>query len=336
MIMNSTLIIAEAGVNHNGDLNIARELIDAAADAGADFIKFQTFKAEKLVTSSAKKAKYQRDRTDPKESQFSMIKKLELSLDMHKELISYCSYKGVKFFSTAFDIESLDMLMNLGLDLIKIPSGEITNLPFLRHIGSLCKPVILSTGMSNLDEIEDAFSTLKDSGLENNQICILHCNTEYPTPMIDVNLKAMLTIRDTFQVDIGYSDHTLGIVIPISAVALGAKVIEKHLTVDRNLKGPDHSASLEPIEFKNMVESIRCVEEALGDGTKKSTPSESKNKSIVRKSLVAATPIKKGELYTEKNISVKRPGLGISPMRWDEVIGKHAPKSFKMDDLIEL
>lgn len=332
----ATLIIAEAGVNHNGDIELARKLIDAAANAGADLVKFQTFKADRLVTAAAAKAQYQTETTDAAESQHEMIRKLELSREMHDELISYCNEKKIGFFSTGFDIESLDMLIELGLEFIKVPSGELTNLPYLRHVGSLQKSVILSTGMANLSEIEDALSVLENAGLTREKICVLHCNTEYPTPMQDVNLLSMLNIQHAFQVDVGYSDHTLGIEVPIAAVALGAKVIEKHLTLDRSLPGPDQPASLEPIEFADMVRAIRNIEQAMGDGIKRPSPSESGNKTNVRKSLVAAKPIRAGEFFTTENVAVKRPGSGISPMRFDELVGRPAPRSFDTDELIEL
>ena len=336
MKYNNTLIIAEAGVNHNGDLDLAFKLIDAASSAGADLVKFQSFKAEKLVTEEASKASYQKQTTDKNESQFSMIKKLELDLNDHKELINYCEKKKIGFFSTGFDIDSLNMLMQLGLDLIKIPSGEINNLPYLRHIGTLGKPVIMSTGMANIEEIEQAISVLRQSGISKNNICVLHCNTEYPTPMKDVNLTAMLTIKETFNLDVGYSDHTMGIEIPIAAVALGAKVIEKHITLDRNMTGPDHAASLEPLEFKDMVRSIRNIEVSMGNGVKTPSASEIKNIPIVRKSIVAKKFIKKGEIFSSNNIDVKRPGNGISPMQWDQIINKIALKDFNKDELIEL
>ena len=332
----STLVIAEAGVNHNGDLNLARKLIDAAADSGADLVKFQTFKADRLATESAKKAGYQIKTTNNSESQLKMLKQLELSLQDHESLIEYCKERGIEFFSTGFDQESLNMLMDLGQGLIKVPSGEITNLPFLRHVASFNKPVILSTGMANLDEVADSLSILEENGLPRKEICVLHCNTEYPTPIQDVNLRAMLTIQKNFKVDVGYSDHTLGIEIPIAAVSLGAKVIEKHLTIDRDLDGPDHRASLEPSEFKEMVQSIRNIESAMGDGIKKASNSEIKNLPIVRKSIVASRSIKCGEIFNPKNLTVKRPGTGVSPMLWDEVIGQPAKKDFKTDQLIEL
>ena len=331
-----TLIIAEAGVNHNGDLNIAHKLIDVAADFGADLVKFQTFSADQLVTISAKKADYQNQTTDVNESQYDMIKKLELTREMHMELISHCNEREIGFFSTGFDLRSLDLLNELGLDLFKIPSGEITNLPYLRHIGRFNKPVLLSTGMSDLGEIEAAIRILEHSGTTRERITVLHCNTEYPTPFSDVNLKAMMSIGHAFGVKVGYSDHTLGIEVPIAAVALGATVIEKHFTLDRSLLGPDHRASLEPEEFKTMVASIRNVELALGDGLKKPSPSEIKNKPIVRKSLVALSPIRAGEKFSELNITVKRPGTGLSPMLYDDVMGMEAQQDFEPDDLITL
>ena len=336
MKSKSTLIIAEAGVNHNGSMELAYKLIDAAADAGADLVKFQTFDARKLVTESADKAKYQKQTTDAGESQYDMLSKLELSKDMHEDLISYCAQRGVGFFSTGFDNDSLDMLIELGLGLIKIPSGEITNLFLLRHAGSLGKPIILSSGMSNLGEIEDAINVLTGAGVPREKICVLHCNTEYPTPMEDVNLQAMLGIKQALQVDIGYSDHTQGITIPIAAVALGATVIEKHLTLDRGLPGPDHLASLEPEEFANMVKAIRDVECALGDGVKRPSASESKNKQVSRKSLVASREIAKGEMYSEENVCAKRPGTGISPMRWNDLNERISSRNFKKDELLEL
>lgn len=336
MKLKSTLIIAEAGVNHNGSIDLAYKLIDAAADAGADMVKFQTFTADRLVTKSASKAEYQNQTTDAEESQYGMLRKLELSRQMHEELIFYCSKRGIGFFSTGFDNESLDMLIELGLELIKIPSGEITNLFFLRHVGSLGKPVILSTGMANLGEIEEAINVLTEAGVSREQICVLHCNTEYPTPMEDVNLQAMLGIRQALQVEIGYSDHTQGITVPVAAVALGATVVEKHLTLDRSLPGPDQLASLEPEEFAEMVKAIRNVERAIGDGIKRPSTSEAKNKQIVRKSLVASREISKGERYSEENVCAKRPGTGISPMRWDDVRGRVSPRYYKKDELVEL
>lgn len=330
------LIIAEAGVNHNGDLNLAKGLIDAAAGAGADLVKFQTFAADRLATRSAAKADYQTETTSASETQHAMLRRLELTRDMHLALIAHCQQRGIGFLSTAFDIASLDLLADLGLESFKIPSGELTNLPYLRHIGAFGKPVILSTGMANLGEIDAALDILETGGTPRECITVLHCNTEYPTPMQDVNLRAMLTIRDAFGVAVGYSDHTPGIEVPIAAVALGATVIEKHLTLNRSLPGPDHQASLEPDEFTAMVRAIRNIEQALGDGIKRPSPGEAKNKPVARKSLVAAVPIRAGESFTPANLAVKRPGTGLSPMRWDEVIGRPAPRDFAPDDLITL
>lgn len=332
--MKKVFIIAEAGVNHNGSSDIAKELIDAAVKAGADAVKFQTFKAANLVSKTAQKADYQKRTTDVEESQFEMIQKLELDVDAHKKLISYCKHKNILFLSTPFDHESIELLHKLGLEVFKIPSGEITNLPYLRHIGSLNKRVILSTGMANLGEIEAAINVIIQAGSNRKNITILHANTEYPTPMKDVNLKAMVTIGNAFNTNYGYSDHTLGIEVPIAAVALGASIIEKHFTLDKNMPGPDHRASLEPHELISMIQAIRNIEQALGSTVKKPSPSEAKNKSIARKSLVAKTSIKEGEFFTEENLTVKRPGTGISPMRWDEVIGTKAVNNYQEDDLI--
>jgi len=332
--MKKVFIIAEAGVNHNGSSDIAKELIDAAVKAGADAVKFQTFKAANLVSKTAQKADYQKRTTDVEESQFEMIQKLELDVDAHKKLISYCKHKNILFLSTPFDHESIELLHKLGLEVFKIPSGEITNLPYLRHIGSLNKRVILSTGMANLGEIEAAINVIIQAGSNRKNITILHANTEYPTPMKDVNLKAMVTIGNAFNTNYGYSDHTLGIEVPIAAVALGASIIEKHFTLDKNMPGPDHRASLEPHELISMIQAIRNIEQALGSTVKKPSPSEAKNKSIARKSLVAKTSIKEGEFFTEENLTIKRPGTGISPMRWDEVIGTKAVNSYQEDDLI--
>ena len=330
------LIIAEAGVNHNGDIHMAHRLIDVAAEAGADLVKFQTFTAERLATRSAEKAVYQKQTTDSTESQFAMLKRLELNREMHDELIAHCRQRKIGFLSTAFDTFSVDLLVRLGVDRFKIPSGEITNLPYLKHIGKCGKPIILSSGMATLGEIEAALSVLVQAGTPLHCITLLHCNTDYPTPMTDVNLLAMLTIRDAFSVQVGYSDHTLGIEVPIAAVALGASVIEKHFTLDRMLPGPDHRASLEPNELKAMVKAIRNVELALGDGIKRPSPSEAKNMPIARKSLVANQPIREGDLFTEHNLTIKRPGTGISPMRWDEILGRKSPRDFVVDELIEL
>lgn len=332
--MNKVFIIAEAGVNHNGNIGIAKKLINVAVDAEADAVKFQTFKAEKIISRYAPKAEYQKKTTDADESQFDMIKRLELNEDAHRELICYCKNKNIIFLSTPFDLESIDLLNNLGLEIFKISSGEITNLPYLRKIGRLKKKVILSTGMADLEEIGNAINVLTEYGTRKNDITVLHCNTEYPTPFEDVNLNAMLTIRDAFKVKVGYSDHTPGIEAPVAAVVLGATVIEKHFTLDKNMKGPDHKASLEPHELKAMVHAIRNVEKALGNGIKKPSASEIKNKHIVRKSIVAARPIKAGEMFSEDNITIKRPGSGISPMRWDEVIGQIAQMDYRENELI--
>jgi len=331
-----TLIIAEAGVNHNGNLDMARRLIDAAADAGADLVKFQTFNADRLVTAQAAKADYQKSATTAGESQHAMLRKLELTRDMHEALIAHCQSRGIGFFSTGFDEESVELLVELGLDRFKIPSGEITNLPYLRHVGRYGKPVILSTGMATIDEIKSALAVLEQAGTPRERITILHCNTEYPTPMSDVNLRAMLTIRDSFGVAVGYSDHTAGIEVAIAAAAMGATVIEKHFTLDRTLPGPDHKASLEPGELKAMIAAIRNIEQALGDGIKRPSTSERKNINIARKSLVAACPIRAGERFSETNLTAKRPGTGLSPMRWDDVVGRIAPRDFAADELIDL
>jgi len=329
-----TLIIAEAGINHNGNINTAKKLINVAVDAGADFVKFQSFSAETLMTANAEKAEYQRNLTNNSESQFEMIEKLELKREAHEELIQYCNKKDIKFLSTAFDHVSIDMLSELDILIYKVPSGEITNLPYLRHIGGMGKPVIISTGMATLKEVEDALNIIVKSGTPKGEITVLHCNTEYPTPMQDVNLKAMLTIRDELGVKVGYSDHTLGIEIPIAAVALGATIIEKHFTLDRNLPGPDHRASLDPDELKAMVKAIRNIEKAMGDGIKQPSLSEIKNMPIARKSIVAKKFIKKGELFTEENLAVKRPGIGISPMEWDSLLGRVSDSDYDIDDFI--
>ena len=332
----SVLIIAEAGVNHNGDINLAKQLIDFAVKAGADLVKFQTFNAERLATHSAPKAHYQIQNANEYQTQFDMLSQLELTARMHETLIEHCRERGIGFLSSGFDIQSLEYLVSLGAQLIKIPSGEITNLPYLRCVGSFRKPLILSTGMATLGEIEAAIEALILAGSTRNKITLLHCNTEYPTPMADVNLRAMCNIREAFAVSVGYSDHTLGIEVPIAAVALGATVIEKHITLDRNMAGPDHKSSLEYDEFAAMVKAIRNIELALGDGIKRPSLSEVKNKLIVRKSLVAAKPICKGEFFSLDNVTVKRPGTGISPMHWDDLMGRVATRSFITDELIEL
>lgn len=332
-----TLIIAEAGVNHNGDMALARELVAVAADAGADLVKFQTFIAKNIVSKSAPKADYQKGTTDPEESQHEMIRKLELTRENHLELINECRRHGIGFFSTAFDKDSIDVLEDLGaLSFVKIPSGELTNLPYLRYLTRSGKPVLLSTGMATLGEIESAIEAIEKAGTPREKITVLHCTTEYPTPMDEVNLNAMVNIGRAFGVSVGYSDHTQGIEVPIAAVALGATVIEKHFTLDCSLPGPDHRASLEPDELKAMVSGIRNIEKAMGDGVKRPGPSELKNKPIARKSLVAACSIKAGEPFTEENLLAKRPGTGLSPMLWDEVMGRLAPRDFCEDELIEL
>ncbi len=332
--MQPVFIIAEAGVNHNGDLELAKRLIDVAAEAGADAVKFQTFKAEKLVSQNAPKATYQKQTTEAEESQFAMLKKLELDLETHKLLMSHCQERNIMFLSSPFDLDSIDLLNELGIEIFKIPSGEITNLPYLRKIGGLDKDVILSTGMSTMDEIEAAVKILYTAGLKKEQLTILHCNTEYPTPMCDVNLRAMQTLSKKLTVAVGYSDHTLGIEIPIAAVALGARVIEKHITLNNDLLGPDHRASLEPDELKTMINAIRNIEQAMGDGLKKPTPSEIINRPIARKSIVAKRQIKKGERLNDDNLTIKRPGTGISPMKWDQLIGTRATRSFQMGEII--
>ncbi len=334
--MKKVLIIAEAGVNHNGQLDLAKKLIDAAVEAGSDLVKFQTFNAKELVSKSAKKAAYQiKNSSISGESQLQMLQKLELSQKEHQQLIKYCKLKNIEFFSTAFDLGSLEYLSQIGLEIVKIPSGELTNLPYLRKAATLFKKVIISTGMASIQEIQETLQVFLDSGISKQNIIILHCNTEYPTPMQDVNLLAMQHIKETFGVEVGYSDHTLGIEVPIAAVALGAVVIEKHFTLDRSMEGPDHKASLEPEEFKAMVTAIRNIELAIeGDGLKSPSHSEKKNISIARKSIVAATNIAKGTKFTPSNLTVKRPGTGISPMKWDTIIGTYATKDYEEDDLI--
>lgn len=335
---DKVIIIAEAGVNHNGDVGRALQLIDAAVAAGVDYVKFQTFKAENLVSKIAKKAEYQIQNTkDENDSQLEMLKKLELSHSQHEGLIKYCKEKNIKFFSTAFDLASLDYLAEIGLKLVKIPSGEITNLPYLKKAASLFEEIIISTGMCSMDDIREALNVFLNAGIKKDKITILHCNTEYPTPMKDVNLKAMLSIGEEFGVKIGYSDHTLGIEVSIAAVALGATIIEKHFTLDNNLPGPDHAASLEPDQLKAMCKAIRNIEKALsGSGIKEPSESEIKNIAIARKSIVAKIAIQEGTIFTEDNITTKRPGNGISAMKWDEMLGKTAVKDFNEDDLIEI
>jgi len=334
--INKTFIIAEAGVNHNGSIKIAKELVDKAKEGGADAVKFQTFRAESLLTGFAPKAEYQKKNDNRKESQFKMLKRVELSLRAHKELIKYCKKKKIIFLSSPFDLESIDLLERLRINIFKIPSGEITNLPYLRKIGRLKKKIILSTGMSNLSEIANALNILTKMGTPKEKITILHCNTEYPTPFKDVNLYAMLTIKNTFNIRVGYSDHSAGIEVSIAAVALGAAVIEKHFTLDKEMEGPDHRASLEPVELSAMVRAIRNIELSLGDGFKRPSYSEQKNSRIVRKSIVASRDIKRGEIFSELNIAAKRPAAGISAMKWDEIIGGMAKRAFKKDDLINI
>lgn len=329
----SVYIIAEAGVNHNGKVELAKKLVDSAKAAGADCVKFQTFKAEKLVSKDAAKAEYQKETTGDS-SQQEMLKKLELSYDEFIELKKYCDKVGITFLSTPFDSESVDFLNSLDMPFWKIPSGEVTNYPYLVKLAKTHKPVIMSTGMCDLNEIDAAINVLKENGA--GEITVLHCNTEYPTPFTDVNLKAMVSMKEAFDVKVGYSDHTKGIEVPIAAVALGATVIEKHFTLDKNMEGPDHKASLEPYELKAMVDAIRNIEKALGTGKKTPTPSETKNKAVARKSIVAACDIKKGETFTEENLTVKRPGTGLSPMFWNEIIGTTAKRDYSLDEMIDI
>jgi N,N'-diacetyllegionaminate synthase len=331
-----TIIIAEAGVNHNGNYELARQMVIAAKEAGADYVKFQTAVPELVISRYAEKAEYQKKTTNPEQSQLEMCKNIHLALSDYAPLKLFCEQTGIKFLSTPFDLVSVDLLAGLDLDFWKIPSGEITNYPYLKKIAQTHKPVILSTGMSDMDEIQTAVNVLTKYGTTKDDITILHCNTEYPTPFEDVNLRAMQTIAEKFNVKVGYSDHTAGIEVPVAAVALGATVIEKHFTLDRNMEGPDHKASLEPGELKAMTAAIRNVEKALGNSKKQVTESERKNMKIARKSIVAATDIKKGAIFAENNITVKRPGNGISPMRWEEVLGQVAKKDFMENELIEL
>lgn len=333
--VGKVFIIAEAGVNHNGRMDLAYKLVDSAKEAGADAVKFQAFKAEKLVSMEAQKADYQKDTTDPKESQLEMLRRLQLDEEEQEGIKNYCEKRAIIFLASPFDMESVNFLDGLGLKIFKIPSGEITNLPYLRKIGSLNKEIIMSTGMANMDEVSESLNILIDSGTEKRKITLLHCNTEYPTPYGDVNLLVMRTIKDRLGVNVGYSDHTTGIEVAIGAVALGASVIEKHFTLSKELEGPDHRASLEPGELKEMVIAIRNMELAIGHGEKNPSASELKNKPIVRKSIVAAKPIKKGEKFSEKNITAKRPGTGISPMKWDKIIGMEAKYDFEIDQMIE-
>lgn len=329
--MNKVIVIAEAGVNHNGEMEKAFELIRGAKDAGADYVKFQTFKAKELVTKKAKMAQYQKENCQKEESQYEMIKKLELSRAQHLALVDYCNKIGIKFLSTPFDKPSVDFLKTLNLDFFKVPSGEVTNIPYLRWVADAANKIVMSTGMCTIEEIEVALQILRGKN-----ITLLHCNTEYPTPMEDVNLLAMVKMKEKFKVNVGYSDHTLGIEVPIAAVALGATIIEKHFTLSRNLEGPDHKASLEPEELKQMIKSIRNIELALGSGIKAPSNSEKKNIEIARKSIIAKCDIKKGEIFSEKNLNVKRPGHGISPINWDKLLGKTSLKDYSQEDLIEI
>lgn len=330
-----TLIIAEAGVNHNGDLNLAKKLIKVASNSGADFVKFQFFTASRLVTKAARKAQYQLQNVPHGESQFEMIRSLEITEEMYSELLNEANKEEIGILSTAFDIESSNLLLSYGQEMFKIPSGEITNLPYLRHIGRFGKNIIISTGMSYLEEVEKAIDVLTIAGTPKSQITALHCTSSYPAPFRDINLFAMRTLREELDVNVGYSDHTLGTEVAIAAVALGAQVIEKHFTLDRNLPGPDHKASLEPDELKLMVEQIRNIEVAIGDGVKRPLPSELDNIYLVRKSIVAKTAISKGDLFSESNITTKRPGTGVSPMKWDSIIGSRARRDFDTDELID-
>lgn len=332
--MDRTFIIAEAGVNHNGKIENAIKLIDAAAEAGADAVKFQTFKAQNIVCRNAKKAEYQKQTTDADENQYMMLKKLELTEQMHEQLLQHCKEKGILFLSTPFDLDSIDYLDRLGISIMKVPSGEITNYPYLKKIAETGKKVIMSTGMCTIEEVEAAVKVLKKYG--SKDISLLHCNTEYPTPFCDVNLSAMTTLKNKFDLEVGYSDHTLGIEIPLAAVAMGATIIEKHFTLDKNMEGPDHKASLEPEELKQMVNAIRNVESALGNGMKTPSASEKKNIEIARKSIVAKKNIAAGEAFTEENLTAKRPGNGISPMKWNEIIGTKAKRDFAIDEMIEV
>lgn len=331
--MGKTFIIAEAGDNHNGSRELAFRLIDKAVEAGADCVKFQTFITEEIISKRAEKAEYQKAATGSDESQYQMVKKLELSFEQFRELQKYAEERGITFLSTPFDIPSVEFLDSINIPCFKIPSGEITNLPYLIKIAETGRDVIMSTGMAELNEIESAINILREHG--SGDISLLHCNTEYPTPYEDVNLRAMLTLKEKFGVRVGYSDHTQGIEVPIAAVALGAEIIEKHFTLDHNMEGPDHKASLEPDELKQMVDGIRKTEKALGNGIKTASPSEKKNIQIARKSIVARRNIEKGEILTEENLAVKRPGNGISPMRWYEVIGTKAIRDFSEDEMIE-
>ncbi len=333
--MSKVLVIAEAGVNHNGDMKLAREMIKVAHEAGADFVKFQTFQTNKLVTKDALKANYQIEKDSHNDKQFEMLSALELTPNEHFELIKHCKEVGIGFLSTAFDLESLEFLNRNDVSLFKIPSGEITNLPYLRRVGQLGRDVVLSTGMSTLEEIGHALQAIESQGLNRERITVLHCTSAYPTPFHDVNLKAMISIRDEYNIKVGYSDHTLGIEVAIAAVALGATILEKHFTLDRGLVGPDHKASLVPDELGVMISAIRNIESALGQENKECQPSELPNLFAIRKSVVAATAIRKGEFFSDQNLTSKRPGGGISPMRWDEIVGQRSKRDYEADDLIE-
>lgn len=330
--MKKVFIIAEAGVNHNGEIELAKKMIKKAAEAGADCIKFQTFNSDSLVCKNAPKATYQRKRTLENESQYQMLKKLELTHEMHEELWECCKNNKILFLSTPFDPESLEYLNNMDIPIIKIPSGEITNFPLLQKIGKTEKPVILSTGMSTIEEIEQAVEVLQNNGAK--EISLLHCNTQYPTPFEDVNLKAMVTLKEKFNLKTGYSDHTPGIEVAIAAVAMGAEIIEKHFTLDKNMIGPDHFMSLEPEELKTMVSYIRNIEKSIGDGIKRVSLSEEINRNIVRKSIVAKCKIKKGDYFSKENLTTKRPGNGISPMEWEKILGTRAERDYKEDEQI--
>jgi N,N'-diacetyllegionaminate synthase len=330
------LIIAEAGVNHNGDITTAKRLVDVAADAGADIVKFQTFSADSLATHQTEKADYQRLNSDATETQYQMLSRLELSKSMHYEIIEHCNKRNIEFLSTGFDIESINFLMNLGIKLFKIPSGEITNLPYLQHIGQFKLPIIMSTGMATMLEIEEAINVLEKAGTPKSKITVLHCTTEYPASINEVNLRAMQSIKKSFDIEIGYSDHTLGIEVSIAAAAMGATVIEKHFTLDKNSQGPDHMASLEPHELKSMIDSIRNIEDAMGNGIKCPSDKEKKNMLVARKSIVASKDIMKNEIFTTDNLTTKRPGTGISPMKLKKVIGKTAIKNFSKDEIITI
>ena len=331
-----TYIIAEAGVNHNGSVDIAKRMIDAAVRAGADAIKFQTFVPEEIACGDAPKAEYQKRTTGSKGSQLDMLRRLALDNDAHRRLFGYCGRKRIAFLSSPFDMQSIDLLNSLGLSVFKIPSGEITNLPYLQKVGGLKKKVIMSTGMAVMEEIDKALKALTKAGTAKRNITLLHCNTEYPTPFEDMNLLAMMAMKKRFGVQVGYSDHTPGIEASVAAVALGAEVIEKHFTLDKKMKGPDHKASLEPKELAAMVAAIRNIEKALGNGIKRPSPSEIKNRAIARKSIVASRDIKRGEIFSKENITTKRPGTGLDPMAWNKVIGKKAKRNFRADEQIEV